>query len=115
MHGHEALLPHSETPDAVIVVAVMLADVERPFLITDDDAIGGHVVAIGPVLKIGTGRTQASRNGRSQCTPSRLDMKTASLTPGPSCSGTFLRLVMKRLGNDRNKCGAVGQATVALV
>ena len=40
----------------MIGMAVVLADVERPFAVTGIvDAAGGHVAALGPVLEIGTG------------------------------------------------------------
>ena len=44
------------------------------------------------------------------------ETRRPSEAPGPpGWPGTLVRLVAKRLGNERNRCGAVGQGTVALV
>src|SRR5690606_14495691 len=56
MHGGETLPAHGQPSDAVVGMAVVLADVERPLAIAGvDDAVGGHVVAVGPVERIRPG------------------------------------------------------------
>jgi hypothetical protein len=56
VHRRETLAAHGEAADAVIGVAVVFADVERPLgAAVVVEAAGDHVAALGPVFQIGAG------------------------------------------------------------